>query len=132
MITAKEMTSLALPPGTRLSACLARFVAAERVPPFHFAIDKMVGSPHIRRVHASFAQAASCEVIRRRHTSSSYKTFSPSGVEVMKTTWERKTARDYAPICWTRSTMLTDTISKSPGFALSGTPTGPSPYSSGR
>jgi hypothetical protein len=29
----------------RLSACLARSVAAGGVPPFHFAIDKLVGSP---------------------------------------------------------------------------------------
>ena len=39
---------------------------------------------------------------------------------------------DYAPICWAKSTMLTDTTSKSPGLALSGTPAGPLPYSLGR
>src|SRR5215472_9498591 len=38
----------------------------------------------------------------------------------------------FAPICWARSTMLTETTSKSPALALSGTPTGPPPYSFGR
>lgn len=38
----------------------------------------------------------------------------------------------YAPICWARSTMLTETTSKSSGLALSGTPTAPSPNSFGR
>jgi hypothetical protein len=41
-------------------------------------------------------------------------------------------APDYAPICWAKSTTLTDTTSKSPGLALSGMPTGPPPYSFGR
>lgn len=40
--------------------------------------------------------------------------------------------RGQAPICRARSTMLLETRSKSSGFALSGTPTGPLPYSSGR
>src|ERR1700740_834538 len=35
---------------------------------------------------------------------------------------------DHAPICWAKSTMLEETTSKSPGLALSGTPTGPLPY----
>jgi len=38
----------------------------------------------------------------------------------------------YAPISWARSTMLSETTSKSPGLAFSGEPTGPPPYSFGR
>ena len=40
--------------------------------------------------------------------------------------------RDQAPICWARSTMLSDTRSKSSGFALSGTARLPPPNSFGR
>jgi hypothetical protein len=38
----------------------------------------------------------------------------------------------HAPIWWAKSTMLEETTSKFSGFALSGTLTGPLPYSSGR
>src|ERR1700722_3907199 len=51
------------------------------------------------------------------------------GEEILKVSAE---ACGQAPICWAKSTMLEETTSKSPGFALSGTPTGPLPYSLGR
>ena len=41
-------------------------------------------------------------------------------------------AHDYVPVCSANSIMLIATTSKSPGLALSGTPTGPPPNSFGR